>query len=210
MPPKEISSVLLISYFASIKNTTPIQTRDILKGNIKKQRWKQRKTLILAPIAPSDHKTGRPFTYSSNWKKGQPSLGNKNPKGNESGNETKGKRYLALYPKSCLQQHITERSLESGWASTAVALRHKYWVISGIFGWLWDEVMYLLILVRNCTKYSHTAWRTENFCSEISHLIRRKYKWLRDFKEMASYLFAQNTEQTKLTPPPSPKNPNHK
>jgi len=70
MPPKEISSVLLISYFASMKNTPPTQIHDILKGDIKKQRWKQRKTLALAPIAPSDHKTGRPFTYSSNWRKG--------------------------------------------------------------------------------------------------------------------------------------------
>lgn len=33
MPRKEISSVLLISYVASIKNTTPIQTHGILTGN---------------------------------------------------------------------------------------------------------------------------------------------------------------------------------
>lgn len=147
----------------------------------------------LAPVAPSNHKTGEPFTYSSNWRKGQPSLGNKNPKGNESGNKTKGKRYLALHPKNCLQQRITERSLESGRASAAAALHMKYWAISGVVGWLRDEVMYLFILVRNCTKYSHIAWRTKIFLyryqikhnTEINHFVRRKDKWLRDFKEVA-------------------------
>lgn len=41
-------------------------------------------------------------------------LGNKNPRANESGNETKVKRCLALHTKKCLQQHITERFLEFG------------------------------------------------------------------------------------------------
>lgn len=95
MSSKEISSVLLTPlYFANIKKYHTYKTYDILKASIEKQRQKQRKTL--APIAPSNHKTGKPFPYSSNWRKSQPSLGNKNPKANESGNKTKGKRYLAL------------------------------------------------------------------------------------------------------------------
>lgn len=53
-----------------IKTSTPIQTHNILKGNIKTWGLKQGKTLLLAPTAPNDHAIGRPFKCQSHRRKG--------------------------------------------------------------------------------------------------------------------------------------------